>query len=300
MRRPLCPLFVFLVAAVAFAPRTEAGPAPEQAAAPPSPPISSEPLALGHGEQLHFQIAWGIFPKAGEIKISAEEVSESEPMPAISTDNATGRGHHFAEENGAPSSPRLLRISTTTRTRSTVAKFFRFRAQSIALFDTRSGLLLHSEEESHSRKKATRQSLDFDYPAHRAHYTNEVAPEESRPLVLPPGQPMDLITSLIQTRAWDLRPGESRDALVIFEDDFYELTIHATGYEELKTPLGRFRTLILEPRMERTEPKGMFKRGSTVKVWISQDTRRLPVRFQVEFKFGAGVATLVNYSPPEP
>jgi hypothetical protein len=62
--------------------------------------------------------------------------------------------------------------------------------------------------------------------------------------------------------------------------------------------LGEFKTLVLVPRMEKTEPKGMFKRGSTVKVWISQDERRLPVRFQVDFKFGAGVATLIDYRAP--
>jgi hypothetical protein len=109
---------------------------------------------------------------------------------------------------------------------------------------------------------------------------------------------MDLIMSLIQTRAWNLKPGETKDALVIFDDEFYELTIHAEKYEEVRTTLGTFNTLVLVPRMEKTPPKGMFKRGTGVRVWISQDERRLPVKFQVEFKFGSGVATLVNYQPP--
>jgi hypothetical protein len=42
----------------------------------------------------------------------------------------------------------------------------------------------------------------------------------------------------------------------------------------------------------------MFKRGSRARVWISQDAMHLPVRFQVEFKFGTGVATLTDYRPP--
>jgi hypothetical protein len=67
----------------------------------------------------------------------------------------------------------------------------------------------------------------------------------------------------------------------------------------VKTPLGTFDTLVIVPRMEKTPPKGMFKRGSTVRVWISQDERHLPVKFEVEFKFGSGVATLVNYQPPD-
>ena len=50
--------------------------------------------------------------------------------------------------------------------------------------------------------------------------------------------------------------------------------------------------------MEKGPPKGMFKRGSTVRVWISQDEQHLPVRFKVDFKFGAGTATLTEYVPP--
>ena len=100
--------------------------------------------------------------------------------------------------------------------------------------------------------------------------------------------------------SWDLKPGQSRDALVIHEDDFYLITVHAVGYEEVRTPLGEFKTLVLEPRMEKTPPKGMFKRSAAVRVWISQDERRLPVKFQLEFKFGAGVASLSHYQPPSP
>ena len=84
----------------------------------------------------------------------------------------------------------------------------------------------------------------------------------------------------------------------MFEDEFYQLTIHAVGHEEVETSLGTFMTQVLEPRMEKTPPKGMFKRGSKVRVWISQDSRRLPVRFKVEFKVGSGVATLADYRPP--
>jgi hypothetical protein len=44
----------------------------------------------------------------------------------------------------------------------------------------------------------------------------------------------------------------------------------------------------------------MFKRGASVGIWVSRDDARLPVRFQVQFKFGTGVATLVKYEPPDP
>ena len=83
--------------------------------------------------------------------------------------------------------------------------------------------------------------------------------------------------------------------------EMFESLIHAARREEVRTALGTFQTLVLEPRMEKTEPKGMFKRGSSARVWIAQDDpRRLPVKFEVEFKVGRGVATLTNYEAPSP
>lgn len=231
-----------------------------------------EAPALQNGERMTFRVGWGIFMHAGEIVIAAKDETRD-------------------------GQDRLL-VTTTTSTRGVLKAFFPFQARSDAWFDPKDGLLLRSEESSQSNRKETHQTLTFDYARRIARYVNQVEPDRNKDIPVPPGDPMDLIMSLVETRTWNLKPGEKRDALVIFDDEFYELTLHAERYEELRTPLGTFKTLVLVPRMEKTEPKGMFKRGSTVRVWISQDERHLPVRFEVEFKFGAGIATLVGYQPP--
>lgn len=231
--------------------------------------LEATPLALSHGEVLTYRVGWGIFMHAGEITISARR-DDTPPEPQ-------------------------LRVTTTTATHGFLRNFFPFDATGESWFGLRDGRILGSSEASTSKKKQTRQSLAFDYVRGKATYVNAVRPERNAELDLPAGNPMDLITSLVQTRTWNLKPGEKQDALVVFDDDFYELTIYADGYEEVHTPLGDFKALRLTPRMEKTPPKGMFKRGSAVHVWISQDDRRLPVKFEVEFKFGAGVATLMDY-----
>ncbi len=233
---------------------------------------SESELPLRDGEQLTFRVAWGIFGNAGEIKI---------------------RG--AAETNdGAP----FLAITTTTSTRSVLARVYPFEAQSESIFDLRTGKMTVHTENSASNKKKTNISLEFNYPKSEILFTDFMNSANNRTLPLPPGNPNDLIGSLVQTRTWNLKPGEKRDLNVLFEKEIYELTIYAVRYEKLKTGLGTFNTLVYEPRMEKTPPKGMFKRGSAVHVWISQDEQKLPVRFEVEFKFGAGVATLLNYDEP--
>ena len=228
--------------------------------------------ALHDGEVLTYKVSWaGI--GAGEIKISAN-----------------------AEPEIAP--PRL-RVTTTTQTKGFARWLLPFDARAESFFDATSGRLKSFNEWSQQGEKINAHAVAFDYAAAQAIYTVPDAPDKQRALAMPAGEPMDLITQLVQTRDWNLKPGEKQDALVLFDDDFYELSIYAARYEDVVTPLGKFRTVVLEPRMEKTPPKGMFRKGSKVHVWIAlDDARRLPVKFEVEFKIGTGVATLIKYQAP--
>jgi hypothetical protein len=231
-------------------------------------------LALGDHEQLTYHVSWVLLPGVGSIEISAR----------AAVDPGTG----------AP----CLRVATSTATVGLAHLLLPFEARSESLFDAASGRLLNLEEHSLTRTRTNVHRVTFDYSSRVAWYTTPAPAASTRRIALPPGFPTDLITSLLSARTWNLRPGQTHDALVLFNDDFYQLTIHAIAYEDVGTPLGTFRTLELEPRMDKTPPKGMFRRGSRARVWISQDAQHLPVRFEVEFKFGTGIATLASYTPP--
>lgn len=228
-------------------------------------------LPLREGEQLTYKVSWAVVAGAGEIKIDAQK---------------------------SPASPQQLLVTSTTATRGVAKWLLEFEARAEAHFDLATGRMLALHEQANTRKKPTDRSISFDYAKREATYLKRIPPDAPRTLPMPAGEPVDLIMALLQTRTWDLKPGEKRDALVIFDDDFYELTIHALRYEQVRTPAGKFETLVLEPRMETTPPKGMFKRGSTVKVWIAQNDHKLPVKFEVEFKIGTGTAILQSYRPP--
>ncbi len=232
------------------------------------------PLPLQDGEKLTYRVSWAIVPGAGEIKIAAQQ----EPAAA----------------GGAPQ----LVVTTTTATRRLARFLLPFDAEARSVFDLVSGRLLSLREASVQKEKKSEHSVAFDHTARQATYIAANDPGKPRLLPIPAGDPTDLIMGLLQTRSWDLKPGEKRDALILFDDDFYELTIHMARYEEVRTPLGTFKTVVLEPRMDKTAPKGMFKRGSSVRVWIAQDSHRLPVKFEVEFKIGTGTATLEAYEGP--
>ncbi|MDB6093396.1 MAG: hypothetical protein JWM32_958 [Verrucomicrobia bacterium] len=240
-----------------------------------SPLAANMQLALRPGEELTYRVGWGIFANAGEIKISARaETNEQQPCTLV---------------------------VTTTSTRGFLRGLFPFDARAESVFSNHTGrMLVHTERSASGKKNPGDTMLTFNYGSGTADFRDLIEPGKSQVVTLPPGDPMDLITCLVQTRAWNLKPGDQRDVLVMFEEEPYELTIHALRYESVTTPLGTFNTLVLEPRMEKTAPKGMFKRGSNVRVWIGQDAEHLPVKFEVEFKFGVGVSTLTNYVAPPP
>lgn len=228
--------------------------------------------ALQAGEELTYSVRWAVLPSAGQIRISAtQRIADGSPQ---------------------------LSVTTQTETRGLARSLMSFQARSESIFDVASGRLVSLRESSVARAKRVDYSVEFDYARKHALFTGKDA-AAPRTLELPEGDPADLITTLMKTRLWDLKVGDVRDVLVSYRDDFYLLTVHATNRESVRTPLGEFDTIVIEPRMEKTPPKGMFKRGANVKVWVSRDTARLPVRFQVDFKVGTGVATLVKYSPPD-
>jgi hypothetical protein len=230
-------------------------------------------LGLGDNESLTYHVSWAILPGVGSITVNAR--------------NAT-------DPTGQP----LLRVVTHTATRGLAWLILPFEAEAESLFDRKDDRLVWFGESSTTRARHRAHTVTFDYRRGRAAYVDGDEPAKTRAFPMPPGYPMDLITCLLHARTWNLRPGGARDALVLFEDEFYPVTVHATAYEDITTPLGNFHTLVLEPRMDKSPPKGMFKRGSTVRIWIAQDARRLPVRFQVHFTFGESVATLSGYRPP--
>jgi hypothetical protein len=235
---------------------------------------SAPSVALRDGESLTYSVRWGFIPAVGKIVISAAKLG-----------------------SGADA---ILRVTTTTSTWGIARGLFPFDGRGVSIYNAQTGLLISSSEWSAYHDKVVKNSITFNYGKSSAEFIDYIHPEKSHTIPMPSGNPSDLIIALIQTRSWGLLPGDQRDALVIFQDQFYPLTIHAEAYEYAWTMSGIFKTVVLVPRMEKTAPVGMFKRGSTVRVWIeTDDDRRLPVRFEVGFGVGSGTASLTDYTPPK-
>lgn len=228
--------------------------------------------AIGDGEKLTYKVGFAIFSHAGDITIAGE--------------NEVANGRDVA------------RVTVDTRSRGMVRGLYEFDSKAEAIIDRASGRLLTVHETGADPKRPIDNVFEIDYEKRIATYTDRVRTNRSGEVPLPEGgDPLDLISALVQTREWDLKPGEKRDVTVQFARDFYAISIHAEGYEEVRTPMGRYKTLVLVPRMEK-DPKGLFKRGGEIKVWIAQDDSRLPVKMQLKLRFGSATLSLSDYQKP--
>lgn len=230
-------------------------------------------IAIRDGERFTYKVGFAIFSHAGNIIISGQ----ADP---------------------APGEDRIL-ITADTRSRGIVRGLYEFDSTAVAHIDQPSGRLLRVKERGSDPKRPIDNEFQIDYEKHRATFIDRVRPHRNAEIPLPEGgDPIDLISALVQTRDWGLKPGEHRDVVVQFGRDFYPISMHAEGYEEVRTPMGKYRTLVLVPRMDPAKAKGLFKRGGEIKVWIAQDGSKLPVKMQLKLNFGSATLLLSDYQAP--
>jgi hypothetical protein len=233
---------------------------------------SATPLTLQPGERLTYRVSWGVFGKAGEVEVSAAAVGDQRTP--------------------------LTEVKIHTASAGLVRSLYSFDGEARSLFDPTDGKLLSASATTRSKKKNTRASITLDHEADRATYVDHLDSSRSTTVSLPGTRPMDLVTSLVEARAWSLRPGDKRDISVLFDDEFYDLTLHAVRYETVRTAEGRRQALLITPRMDQ-KPRGLFKRGGQVRVWLDKNPPHLPIRFEVQTKAGTAVALLTDHHAPE-
>jgi hypothetical protein len=227
--------------------------------------------AFRDGESFTYKVSALIFGRAGEIIITAHD------------DKTAGQD--------------LVRVNTDTTSKGFVRALYAFDNHAEVVIDRATSRMQSVKESGSDPDNKTDTELVLDYAKGLAHYTDRVRTDRSAETAIPPGDPMDLISALVQTRDWNLKSGEKRDILVPFGRDFYQLSIYADGIEEVRTPRGTYQAQVLIPKMEKN-PKGMFKKGGQIKVWIAQDASRLPVKMQLKLNFGTATLLLTDYKAP--
>lgn len=106
----------------------------------------------------------------------------------------------------------------------------------------------------------------------------------------------DLITSYFQLRKIDFDKYASNDTLridVFIENASHNLKFLLKKREEIKTKVGRFKTIVLVPIVP---PTDFFRGEEPVSIWISDDEKRIPLKMKAKSWVGNVEVDIKEYT----
>lgn len=172
---------------------------------------------------------------------------------------------------------------------------FRVRDRTVATWDATCGCSLGIEKHLREGRARRDQIVVFDPQTGWAD-VDDAKIRETRFEVGP--RPLDVLSALYVTRLRGV-PAVGPLELSVFDNGKrYTLAVRLLGREklDLPAPLGKDTpTLIVEPLL--MEGTGLFVKRGRLKIWLTDDARRIPVRLRARVAVGSVSADLEAYEP---
>ncbi len=99
----------------------------------------------------------------------------------------------------------------------------------------------------------------------------------------------DVLGGLYQLRTLRLQPGQSSTIRMSDGKKSSEVRVEAQEWEEVKTKAGTFKTLRYEAFLFNGV---LYERPAKVHIWVSEDSKRLPVQIKLKLNVAIGTITL--------
>ena len=106
---------------------------------------------------------------------------------------------------------------------------------------------------------------------------------------------LDIVSGYYYLRALPFEKYHKNDTISLhafLEDEFYEFKIRYIGKEVLKTKFGKINTLVLSPIMPENS---LFDGENSIRVWLSDDKNRIPIKASASMFLGAVELDLKSY-----
>ncbi len=232
----------------------------------PAAPSKSYKRLTVFPEKLHYQIFLGVVP-VGQATLEAEQVVDFNGRPA----------YHI--------------VSRAESNRFCDA-FYKVRDFNESWMDARRLTSLGYSKILHEGRFNRHEWAVYDAESRRfvARLTNRDATYKIfRGTV--PASVQDILSSLFYIRSQRLVPGHDI-ILDVNTKTNWPLIVRVLKRAKIKTPAGTWRTVIVEPGLRSRE--GIFvQKGRNLRVWLTDDEKKIPVRMSVQLFFGHVSALLV-------
>lgn len=137
---------------------------------------------------------------------------------------------------------------------------------------------LNIREGRHRRDK----EVIFNHPSKKVTYTNHI--DKDTKIYDLPGATFDPLASLYYVRSLPLEVGKSVYVNIFDSGKFYKLEVKVIKREEVETPAGTFKTIMVQPVML---TEGIFSRQGDLYVWFTDDEKKVPVQLKTKVKVGS-------------
>lgn len=224
-------------------------------------------LGFYPGEKLTFEVHWA-FVKAAEVTL---EVLPSENL------------------NGKPA----LHFLYTAKTSKFVDAFYRVRdrIESFTDIDLTHALLYKKRHDGKSTKDIM---VEFDWDKNEARYTNMNNKTDSVQINENTFDPLSVFYAFRTAQ-----PDTNNEIITHVSDGrkIVTATSKILKKEKIKVEGKSYNTLLVEPEIEGVS--GVFKKtsDSKLRIWVTDDKRRIPVKIKSKVTVGSFVADLVSYTP---
>lgn len=220
---------------------------------PASLPAPSAGFSFPQRQTLTYSVDWRVFP-AGTAVV------------------------HF-EANGDAE-----RITANADTVGAINLLFHVSDHFQSTFDRAKGCTTEFDKQTVEGRRQITSTLKLDYTANKSILDEKnLVKGQSKHVETPiPGCMTDLLTGVFYASSQPMEVGKSFVMPVVDAMHNVPVTMKVEGREEVKTPVGTFKTLRVQP----TADAGVVKNRGNIWIWYSDDERHLPVQMRARLFWG--------------
>lgn len=224
--------------------------------------------AFKPNEKLIFRAQWGIFRKAGQMVIETERKVEDDQEKLL--------------------------VKTETASKGFIRSFYPMTLHAETVLDTDHWRMDTNVVNGKTRSSISETQTTFDYDAGTMSHYDAHNPKRCGTKELPYPYPLDYASALLQIRGWDLNEGESYPLLISSKGKFYFIQMAISSTEKINTPFGKMEAFRIEPVSAYPQSR-IFREGGNFSIWVTADSRRIPLRFDLKTKVGTASMRLSSY-----
>ena len=217
-----------------------------------------------HGESMKFSVGWE-FVNAG---------------------TATMRFSDKGEDS--------YRIDTDARTNGFFDMFKKVRDSIISEGICTNGKLQSTlfDMDQNERKYHAKKRTDFLWKKNKVNYTQNGKTDSYD---VPAGH-LNVMDAFFLTRTLQVEKDKVLKVPVFDSRKLYEIEVRLIKKEKIRAPWGKLvECLVIEPKLK---SEGIFSSVGTMKVWLTNDDRRIPLKMTAKIKIGRIIARLTDYQAP--